>query len=451
MMKIRIHRGARQIGGSITEIYTETTHIFIDFGSELSVDAEKSTDGAMIGMIRRAKCDAVLFTHYHGDHVGLIEHIPAKDIEGKTIRLAMGATARKVLENIHKTLRGSYGISEEQKRYHENYLGILRDKERSLEMTDGKDFTIGDLVITPVMVDHSAYDSYLFVIESMTDHKVIVHTGDFRTHGRLGEDLFEKVKKGIRGRNVDVLITEGTMMSRLTEVVKTEKEMQKEAYELLRLPENRYAFLICSSTNMESLASFANAAWEVKENGDKGRKFFVSSYVLEQLRLYRETAGKNDWDFKFYNANVLEGMDYVNPKLKMTQAEYMETHGFLMLIRPDAGYLRRIQYFKDKGYDPLLIYSMWEGYVNKEKYPDSYQEELGDLYHSWKKTRRVDLHTSGHATAGDIRRMILTVAPGFGILPIHTQDPEAFGTLEIGEFADRIITYEDNEEIELPE
>ena len=449
MTKIKIHRGARQIGGSITEIYTDDTHIFIDFGSELSVDPKKSTDGAMVERIKKAKCDAVLFTHYHGDHVGLIEHIPSKDTRGRTIRLAMGTTARGVLDNIHKTLLEFDEISEEQKQYHENYRRILGDKERRLDLTDGEDLVIGDFIITPVMVDHSAYDAYLFVIESKTDHKVIVHTGDFRTHGRLGEDLFEKVKKGLRGRTVDILITEGTMMSRLTEVVKTEKEMQREAYELLRLPENKYAFLICSSTNMESLASFANAAWQVKENGDKGRKLFVSSYVLEQIKLYRKTAGEEDWNFKFYNANALEGMNYVNPKLGMTQMEYMEKHGFVMLIRPVEGYLKRIQYFKDKGYDPLLIYSMWEGYVDREKYPDTYQEELGDFYHSWKKERRVDLHTSGHATAGDIRKMILTVAPKAGILPIHTQEPEAFQKLEIGKYADRIITYEEDEVIEL--
>ena len=68
---IKIHRGTDQIGGTITEIFTENTHIFIDFGAELSVSAEESTDADMVKMIQNSKCDAVLFTHHHGDHFGL--------------------------------------------------------------------------------------------------------------------------------------------------------------------------------------------------------------------------------------------------------------------------------------------------------------------------------------------------------------------------------------------
>ena len=85
MVNIKIHRGTSQIGGTITEIYTENTHIFIDFGSDLTVNPEESTDNKMIEMIKNAECDAVLFSHYHGDHVGLLEHIPKKDIRGNDI------------------------------------------------------------------------------------------------------------------------------------------------------------------------------------------------------------------------------------------------------------------------------------------------------------------------------------------------------------------------------
>ena len=48
MINIKIHRGTSQIGGTITEIYTENSHIFIDFGSELMVNPEDSTDDKMI-------------------------------------------------------------------------------------------------------------------------------------------------------------------------------------------------------------------------------------------------------------------------------------------------------------------------------------------------------------------------------------------------------------------
>ena len=184
MVKIKIHRGAHQIGGSITEIFTENTHIFIDFGSELNADPDNSTDAKMIEMINHAKCDAILFTHYHCDHIGLLEYIPEKDIDGNTIHLGMGKIARQVLLNIHKTLAGVPKASEEDKKRHSRYMSILKDQKRQIDIIDGEVIRIGDFEITPIMVDHSAYDAYMYIIEA--EGKVIVHTGDFRTHGRLG-------------------------------------------------------------------------------------------------------------------------------------------------------------------------------------------------------------------------------------------------------------------------
>ncbi|MBR3307943.1 MAG: MBL fold metallo-hydrolase [Lachnospiraceae bacterium] len=431
MTEIKVHRGSHEIGGSIVEIYTEDTHIFIDFGSELSVDPERSTDGKMVDMIRHAECDAVLFTHYHGDHIGLISGIPEKDIRGRKIGLYMGSVARQVLRNIHTTLSDFDDQPEEELQKHRDYIALLDSRVSTFD-DSGESFDIGDFNITPVMADHSAYDAYMFIIESRSDHRVIVHTGDFRTHGRLGEDLFDKVKKAIGGRRVDTLIIEGTMMSRLTEKVRTERELQTEAAELLARPENKYAYLICSSTNVESLASFANAAFSLRPT----RAFFVNPYVKEQIDLYRRTAGADDEDFKFKKTYAFEPQDRINPRYGTTQPEFMEEHGFLMLIGTSEAYRLRMKRFEK--YDPLLIYSMWDGYINRKKYPDTYREDLGGLYNSWPENRRVSLHTSGHATAEDIRKMILTVAPEKHILPIHTEEPEAFYRLDIGRYADLI-------------
>ena len=40
---------------------------------------------------------------------------------------------------------------------------------------------IGDMTLTPIRVNHSAFDSYMFLIEA--EGKRVLHTGDFRTHG----------------------------------------------------------------------------------------------------------------------------------------------------------------------------------------------------------------------------------------------------------------------------
>lgn len=108
-VKITVHRGTNQIGGSITEIATEKTHIFIDFGAELSPEKKKSSDDKMVEMmkekVKNGSCDAILFTHYHGDHVGLLNRIPEIEGEKEKIRMGIGRTARIVMRNIHETLR----------------------------------------------------------------------------------------------------------------------------------------------------------------------------------------------------------------------------------------------------------------------------------------------------------------------------------------------------------
>ena len=422
MVNIKIHRGSHQIGGSITEIYTDNTHIFVDFGTELNADPENLTDAKMIDMINNTFCDAVLFTHYHGDHMGLLEYVPQKDIDGKNIELRMGSVAKEVLINIHKTLADFRDNGKEYAERHKRYLELLKDVDRTKTFEDKEVFTVGDFKITPIMVDHSAYDAYMFVIEAAG--KVIVHTGDFRTHGRLGEGFFKKLAKNLQGINVDVLITEGTMLSRLEEKVMTEDELQRKATELLSKPENKYAFLICSSTNVESLASFANAAMK------NGKALYVNYYVYDQIELYR--AAIKDSRFEFKKTYKFEPINRYNPRLHMTQPEYMEENGFLMLIGTSESYKKRITPIREK-YNPLLIYSMWNGYLDKDK--PYYDKELGELYYGWDKDRRrTDLHTSGHATAEDIKRMIETVNPQKCIIPIHTEYPERFEELELGDY-----------------
>lgn len=428
MLKIKIHRGTHSIGGSITEIYTENTHIFIDFGSELNPDPEDSTDPAMINMINTSKCDAVLFTHYHGDHIGLINHIPEKDVDGKIIKLAMGKVARQVLINIHECLAGYNGDTLE----HSNYLATLRDKNRSVNIEDNKPIFFGDIKVTPINVDHSAIDAYMFIVEA--EGKVIVHTGDFRTHGRLGEDFFDRLQGVFADRKVGVLITEGTMMSRGMENVLTEKEIYDKAFEIMNKAENKYAFLICSSTNVESLASFSQAAFKL------GRAFYVNSYVYKQIELYSKTIGEDYrqreelhsdvWDkftFMFPKTYEFEKMNDYNPRLGKSQPEYMADNGFLMLIGSSDAYKKRIDYFKE--YSPLLIYSMWSGYIDRNS--GAYDEKMGTLFNEWEEGRKTILHTSGHATSKDISQMIETVKPKQAIIPIHTEKPEAFRMLDI--------------------
>lgn len=429
-VRIKVHRGTNQIGGTITEIATEKSRIFIDFGCELSVEPENSTDQKMIDMIQQTPCDAVLFSHYHGDHVGLMEYIPEETPKGDIIWLCMGKVARNVLINIQATLAGNKNSPRAMQDRHRHILELLKDKNRWRDIEDGIPFRIGDFTVTPCRVDHSAYDSYLFIIEA--EGKCIVHTGDFRTHGRLGENFFKNFKQRLQEKQADVLLIEGTMLSRPDKKVYTEREMEADATRILGKPENKYAFLVCSSTNLESLASFHNAALKL------GRPFLVNNYVHKQLELFRNTVGKREFDFRFWKSYKFEPPNKFNSRMGMTQLEYMRKQGFLMLVKENESYKERMNMFKED--NPLLIYSMWDGYLDEESI--AYNKELRRLYDGW---RHIKLHTSGHASVRDLENMILTVHPKKYIIPIHTERKYEFENLDIGNVPGKIKCLDDGE------
>lgn len=89
-IRVTVYRGSEQIGGCCTEISYKDTRIAIDFGSPLPEDDAKELD--VIGLTKgKSAFDAVLFTHYHGDHVGEIGRI------NSDIPVYMGGFAKDVI------------------------------------------------------------------------------------------------------------------------------------------------------------------------------------------------------------------------------------------------------------------------------------------------------------------------------------------------------------------
>ena len=183
-MQIKIYRGTHQIGGCVTEIKTATARIIIDMGEELpsySHAEQKSfeIDGVTHGT---PDCNAVLITHYHGDHVGMFEkvlpHIP----------IYMGKVAKQIYGVIQNTLKAKLNKGNPQK---------VQDFN---EYVIGKPLHFGDIKVTPYTIDHSAYDAYMLLIEA--DGKRILHTGDFRMHGARGSKMLAVFEKYCKNTNI---------------------------------------------------------------------------------------------------------------------------------------------------------------------------------------------------------------------------------------------------------
>lgn len=416
--EIQIRQG-NQIGGCVTIItYTGdgvTTRIMIDYGMSLP-GAEKKEEYKHDW--EREPVDAVLFTHYHGDHAGRFLEIPTKT------RLYLGGASRQVMINIYQAL--TRARDQRTASSAREALAVLRDDARIVEVKRDTPMNIGPVTVTGYEVDHSACDAYMYLIE--TPDKTILHTGDFRGHGYRGKALLPMTNWYIRRngrREVDILITEGTMLNRRSEKVKTEAELQAEAREYFR--EHNYAFLICSSTNLDSLASFYQAA---RRNGMY--LYIYNDYVCQQLRMFTELAGAKTDLYRFEKAYVLRPDQELHQKAwdkPRKQKDLMREHGFLALIKSEDFCEKSINEFLDV--KPVIVYSMWDGYLDPEKAAYIPQWDAFLKRQQAKGVEVKHLHTSGHATAEQLAQLIRAVNPKEAIYPIHTERAEGFGELDI--------------------
>ena len=277
-------------------------------------------------------------------------------------------------------------------------------------------------MVTPYFVSHSAYDAYMFLIEA--EGKRILHTGDFRGHGYLSKGLILTIQKYIG--QVDVLIVEGTMLARKDETILTESVLSQKAAELIK--EHKYVFVHCSSMDMERLASFKNATRSMFPK----RPLLADEYQKDILALFSETAGKKSPCFDF---GKIYTYSEKNPKLKA----WMQEKGFTMFIRASASFNRLLDLILPmlpvEG-KPLLIYSMWDGYINMD---DTRNEDY--VYLQKRFAEVVQLHTSGHATADTLRRVCELTNPRLAILPIHRDKGTDLSSIGIpSQLQERIVT-----------
>ena len=364
-MKIIVHRGTHQIGGCATEIRTNTNRIIIDMGSELEGNSPLYISGVTAG---QSNCDGVIYTHYHGDHIGLIESI------NDDIPLFMSNLSIEVLKT----------QNERQQIYDTKII------DRISPFITARALTFGNIKVTPLMVDHSAFDSHMFLVEA--DGKKILHTGDFRSHGFRGKGLLPTLEKHVGC--VDALICEGTTLNRSSSISLTEYELSQKAKQIMQ--ENKYVFVACASTNFDRIAGICSAV-------PRGKYCLCDKYQKSLLDVVTEHSGKFSQLYQF--PKMLTYSD--------TLLNKMEKQGFCMFIRI-GNYLsnKLLERFEDK--NPLIVYSMWSGYLDDDRIKNAV-----DGY------RMEKLHTSGHSDMETIEKVVEIVKPSI-IIPIHTETPNNF-------------------------
>ena len=414
-MRITIHRGIDQIGGCITEIRTEKSKMLIDLGHNLpqgDEPVEDKMDNPKTIAVLCEGCDAIFYTHYHGDHVDLFSHVP------DSVPQYIGPLAKEVMKIKSKRL----SCIPAQKEQHEADVARL---ERFRTFETAKRVQVGeDIWVTPYFVSHSAADAYMFLIEA--DGRRVLHTGDFRGHGYTSKGLMPTLRKYIAPKGVDVLICEGTMLDREDKNILHENELKTKAAELMQRYKN--VFVLCSSTDMDRLATFHAANKQMRN-----RPFVCDTYQQKILNLFAETAGAKSslyaFDHKVY------GVDRHNEKLH----DWMLKEGFTMLVRTSDKYRRWAESLLPQlnPDETVLVYSMFRGYI-LPTHPafNPTTKAFVDLFPNFKY-----LHTSGHATTDTLAGVCRTVNPRTAIIPIHREKDSDFAALDIGdELRGRVTT-----------
>ncbi|NDV78915.1 MBL fold metallo-hydrolase [Dysgonomonas sp. 511] len=398
-MQITIHRGTKQIGGNCIEISSDETRIIFDIGDELPEVNENKERERIIPDVQdlflssektEKPIDAVFISHMHGDHIGLIDKIKTN------IPVYIGKYAFQIWNTIQEfTNRAQV----------DNPIRYLFNE---------KVISIKDIAITPFLIDHSAFDSYSFLIECNRER--IFYTGDFRCHG-FAKKYTVAIQNNPLLKNIETLLIEGTNLYKDNFIAESEFELSKKV-EKVMVKENTVGnvFVLQSSANIARIQAIYNAAKAT------GRILLVDIFTANILcKLPKRIPNPFTFDdvYLFFPMALTKKAINDKPhlfkpfgKFKIASDELLNRKDMVILVRESMVYevKKRI-----KTENSCLIYSKWEGY--KEEYKTAEFLELFDTV--------VDVHTSGHADIPTIKNFVSALNPKT-IIPIHTITPNKY-------------------------
>ena len=413
-MKIRIHRGTKEIGGTCIEIEAQGKRIALDVG--LPLDAPDDT-GAHEDLLPQvpgfrepdASLLGVLISHPHMDHYGLARYIRPE------VPVYIGESAHNVMKAASAYVPNGSSFAAP------HFIASRKPVE------------IGPFRVTPYLVDHSAFDAYSLLVEG--DGKRVFYSGDFRGHGRK-KKLFEAMVARPPG-DIDVLLMEGTTIGRTgtDEGFATEEDLEREFAQAFKETKGLH-FVWTSSQNIDRLVTIFRAAKRT------GRVLLIDLYTAVVLEATgRDSIPQSSWDEVRLYTPQRQRVTIVEKGLFPDLGRHKANRVFpedLPDLASRAVMLFRPMMMSDKGVQAALdgaalTYSMWEGYLKQEGSVRvlKWLEEHG--------ISRQTIHTSGHASVADLRRFAAGLAPRI-LVPIHS-----FETGRFGEYFEHVVQKEDGE------
>jgi ribonuclease J len=409
-MKVCIHRGTQEVGGTCIEIESKGQRIVLDVGLPLEAANSPASLPSVHGFQERQESLlAVVISHPHLDHYGLAGYLPAGT------PMIMGAATERIL-------KASIPFTP---------TGLAFGNVRHLE--PGKPLLVGPFAITPYLNDHSAYDAYSLLI--CADGQRLFYSGDFRGHGRKAA-LFEQFLKHAPS-DVDVLLMEGTTIGRSGSESGPQTELELERCFLDHITASHGAVLVWTSgQNIDRLVTVFKACKQA------GRQLILDMYTAEILRATGNARlPQASWDgIKVFlpasqKRQVVRGGQFALADQYRGSRIYPEqlagaAGSSVMLFRPSMmGDLENADCLSGA----TLIYSLWPGYLERR--------EVGE-FREWLKKRKiafVHCHTSGHASPRDLQRFAEAIAPKM-LVPIHS-----FATERFGEYFNNVKLKEDGQ------